>query len=512
MSRHLGDGMRDLAEAGAAQREGLTASPAVAHAVRRRRLLRGTLWGAGAALCLGTVGAAAASSLVEVMAAEHAAEPAPTLSVTDTVVDHATVSFEDSTGPAWRMPVDLSGPVECGRPLPEPTTTVGEFAAAFDLPQSGTVANSGSAETPRATIEVTYGGSEDLPTVSEPVTALFARDGVVVGHSMGSQELGLSTWHEGGSSRHTWDSSSWVVACPDGDEPGTISEEMLAPGEYEVVWTMQVHASQGANAQMALLEEGYTVPHSSMADIYREGSYDCQDVATYDGEIPLTCEPGALFGTEIDLEAGTVTFPYRASAYVRDVDATFVSQSRTLTLDIAPGMDWWTQLEEEHPFYQPGTPLECRDEVRWGGDGVVLGWEMAADQLSDGARSTATAWTWTADWSERTLHLPESTRIWLTTTKEVMHDVGDGGQVGTSVDVVTGWADVTMPASVEMVRYDGPADLEITIDEVAWCDGRPPAAEFPLQGLIIDPHQETDGSGATRDVLGPIVVWHGSGW
>ncbi|WP_203653263.1 hypothetical protein [Demequina activiva] len=319
----------------------------------------------------------------------------------------------------------------------------------------------------------------------------------------------MRTWHPGGSVRHTWDSHSWAAACPvDGD----IADHALESGEYQVAWTLRVHASQEANAQVALANEGYSVPHSSTLELFREGSYDCMQMMSYDSAVPLTCDPGALFGTEIDLEAGTVTFPYRASAYERDVDATFVSQPQTMTLEGDTGMDWWTQFEESHPPYEPGTPLACGDQIRASSDGVMLAWDVTWDQLVSGSVVAGSAWRWMPDWSTVSVSFPESTRIWLLTSEDVFYEMEDGSQVGTSVDTIAGWVDVDLPAQIEMVRYDGPTELDIALGAVEWCGGSPPARERPPYGVIVDPHQESDGSGTAREVVEAMQVWSDQPW
>ncbi|GIG53838.1 hypothetical protein [Demequina activiva] len=167
MTGDLGNGLRDLAHEGARAREGLEAAPSTAAAVRRRRSVRGGLWAAGAVAGLGLVGAAAAPSVMDAFASDAAPEPAPTLSVTDTVVDHATVAFEDSTGEDWLAPTEVTGAEACGGPLPGPEASSGEFAATFALPDRDTIALDASEQLSVATVEVAYGGSEDLPAISD---------------------------------------------------------------------------------------------------------------------------------------------------------------------------------------------------------------------------------------------------------------------------------------------------------------------------------------------------------
>ena len=503
MTGDLGEELRRLADSGAERRAELQASGDVVRAVRRRRAVRGGLVAAGAAAGLGLVGAAAAPSVLAAM--EPEAEPAPTLSVTDTVVDHATVAFEDAMGPDGLVVLEDGGPAACGGPLPDPVAISGDFSATFTPPHADVLNPDGYSGSSVVKVEVTYTGASDLPAISDPVLALFARDGVVVGYSTSYHEVGLTTWTTGGTTGHTWDSIAWASACG-GDE------EWLAPGEYEVAWSMRVHASQEENAQMDLAAEGYAVPPAGALEIYAEGSYDCQEALSWGSQVPLTCAPDALFGTEIDGEAGTITFPYSARAYDRDVEATFVSEPRTMTVGSTPGLEWWADFDEAHPLYQPGTAVACGDVLRPASEEDTFRWDVRWDQITAGESHPAVAWRWTQDWSQRTIELPASTRLWLLTNDDVVFEQEDRSQVQTSVPVVAGWAEVTLPSSIQMTRYDGPTEFEVAIDTVEWCDAGRPASGVRPEGVIVDPYVMTDASGTPREVTDPIMVWSDTQW
>lgn len=498
MTGDLGDALRSLAQRRGDHLAPVTPPADVRRSIGRRRRLRTGVMAVATVAVLGVVGAASVPAVLDTVAAPSV--PDPTLSVTERVVAMATVPFDQATSINDSVMDDAVA--WCGQSLPAPSSAGDEFTATFDARESDTPPSVGIMN-----VRLDYAGAENLHATLSPLVALFAREGVVVGFSVGYEEPGLVTFNAGGGMSRRWANEGiWNAQCP---EDGHYPERGLPAGDYETVWTIGVLASEVANAQAELWREGYVIPTAEELEIFREGSYDCRARLSWSEQIPITCDPTALGDTVIDLEAGTVTFPYRADAYDRDVDVRLTSEPATVTLGDEFSDNWWIEYEETNPEYVPGTPLACGDQFRTGYGGVQLALETDLTGLERGAVVDIEAWSVDQDWSELSLELPTGPRAWILESMEVVLEQ-DNGTVATSVDRVVGWLDLSLPGQLDLVRYDGPRVFEAEVLDVGWCDGQPHPDQV-TGAAIIDPYTVTDADG-TRAIDQPVVVSRWSSW
>lgn len=483
--------LHELNDSHRAHHSHATPNPALRREIARARRTRAALWGTGAAV---SVAALAAAVLPSVLAGEEA----PARDVVDAatfeppVYAQATVRFDQATD--WLDDPESTGPPQCGAPLPQSLAARDGFSADHEIPDQVTMQRDVYTESVTASVSIRYGRYDEFPVVVDPMTGLVAQDGVVVGWLPPSAQRGVNIFVRGYPSTQTWDGLGGIaIACRDSaSEPLT----QLEPGDYEVAWMTRVHASESANAQADLAQQGFAVPPSSVLSAYREGSYECGRLEGWTGTVPITCDPGAVPGTEVDLDAGTVTFPYDEDALGREVDVTFMSQAVPLTLEAAPD-DPLEVIENQNPPHVPGEPMVCG--AQYGGlDGSDLLVSMVEpfDRLEYGATAQVEAWVQGFDWTQATVTLPTEATLWITQREQRRAALNDGGSYGYTLHVVVGRASVTLPAELEIDRYTGPTPFSIEVGAVEWCEGPPQVSAAALTHSVLAPHTiDVDGGG-----------------
>ncbi|WP_297082186.1 hypothetical protein [uncultured Demequina sp.] len=479
--------------------------PEVARTITRRHRARRAWWGGGAAALVALVGAAAWPSVLGALptASAPSPSPSPVLSITERVVDEITMPFPSIDADEFSPWAYTASPLECGQPLPDPVSVDDDFSVDWELPDAVEISlnNYSGTGVAEARATVSYGGAGDVPATTQPLTALFVDDGVVVGWSPGSYEPRFQTYASGTPWTATWESWGMALACADAGE----DLQPLPEGDYWVGFAVQVSASRSHNATQDLLQQGYLVPPAEYLNGYQEGSYECEQTLQWGSPVPITCDPDTLHGVTIDIDAGELTFPYRSSAYVRDVDATFISD--TVPAKVETGEDPFQEFRDSLPAYQPPAEMQCEDVYS----------ELTTDRLLLEAERTRTtyavdnvidtrAWVYEAQWSEATISLPPTARMWITAEEEVSTGEGEAGVVyGFTGYRTVGWAEVALPSTVAISRFDGPAPLTLTVQDVTWCDGEPSGQV--LSPVLVAPLTITI-DGETIEAEG-VAIWSG---
>ena len=480
----LGPELRAMRERLRAQHAQEAPDPALRREITRTRRTRTALWNASAAVA---VIAVAASALPSVLArdepAQVAAEELPT--VDPPVYVDATVGFDQAAD--WLDDPASTGPPQCGSPMPQSLAARDGFSAEHEIPASVTMERDTYRAVVTASVTIRYGRYDEFPVIVDPMAGLVAKDGVVVGWLPPSAQRGVHIFVRGYPSTQTWDGLGGIaIACRESsDQPAT----QLEPGEYEVAWMTRVHSSETANAKADLAQRGFAVPPTAVLDAYREGSYECERLEGWSGTVPITCDPGAVPGTVVDLDAGEVTFPFDQDALGREVNVTLVSQTVPLTL--APGpSDPRDVIESQNPAHAPGEPMQCGDQYgNLDGSDLRLSLTVPFDDLEFGSSTEVEAWVQGFDWSQATVTLPESAPLWITRREQRRAALNDGGSYGYTLHEVVGRADVALPEQVEIDRYEGPTPVTIDVGDVAWCDGPPPVSAAALTYSILAPHR-----------------------
>ncbi|WP_297082184.1 hypothetical protein [uncultured Demequina sp.] len=490
--------MRDIGEALRAleddYRDEATADvppTAVGREIARRRRGRASLWAGGIAACTGLVLAAAVPTIVDAVRPPPSPVPDAMPTAVPQLYEEATVAFTDAT---WSENPLATGPPQCGHALPDQLSARDGLSATHDVPDAVRIDGVGYLTGVAASVTVRYGRFDELPAVMGPLVGLVAADGVVVGWLPPTSSRGLSVFAGAQPFTLTWNGLGGTpVACRDaaGD-----ALERLGPGEYEVAWASQVVASEDDNARADLALRGWAIPPAELVIAYREGSYECGRALAWTGTRPLTCDPGAVPGTRIDLESGTVTFPYDPGALGREIDVTFVSPAVPLTIDGGPA-DPLAIIERENPPHVAGEPMQCGAE--YGGlasSDLLLQLGMPFEQLEFGQPATVDAWARGIAWTEATVDLQTDARLWITQPVQRRAALNDGGSYAYVLHRVVGSASITVPEQFVIDRYSGPLSVEMVIGEVEWCDGPPEVSAATLTYSLHTPHTVTTGAGS----------------
>lgn len=460
--------------------------------VARARTVRIGSTAGVAALALAGIGVAGAGFTGLGEAPEPSPSPSVDLSIDGGSVAYATVPFpEEQEGLAGPSVLEL-----CGEPAPTTDAADEDFTAMFETPASLELSNMGEmmadlAEPPIATL--TYSGSEPVPLFADHPQAVFVRDGVVVGIAWPNGEVSVTTLEQGGSISRAWQWTGVAQSCdPDAEFAA------LEAGDYEMMLVMRAHNDEQSAAVHGLRMQYFTLPARSEVAALSEGAYECGDDYMWGGAAPITCNPNALPGVEIDEEAGTVTIPYDSSYYSKDVDLTWVSAPMSVTLE-GDTRNYPAELDEL-PAYERGTVPACGDIYASINSGNLSGtWTEQSAELRDAApgdRLEATFWFYGGMWSSATMDIPTDPRLWVMREEDVEIETGDDNAYWYVMQEVVGWVDTESASggsTFEISRYDGPEPWELTVTDVQWCDGVDPQADLDsprfemLPGMIAEP-------------------------
>lgn len=485
--------LRDAIEADARAHLGAEALPGTRRAIARRRRAAAAGYGAGSALAVG--GLAVGGVL---LAAREVPPPASAASTSPTPTSEAPLAYTT---------IDLTGEDEilsgtsvereyCGKPVPEPRSADGDFAATFDMIAEGPLEQVDSAPTGTvATASVTAALDDKLPAFISDLEGLVVQDGTVVGVLPGNGMRGWRMFADGGEVSASLDWWGFVVSCDDE------SDGRLEGGDYELVLSMAVTASEREAALNAVERAGLQLAGGEMVDVLTPGSWECERYSDDTGPSFLNCDVTALPGTSIDREAGTITIPYEASTFQREVDARMYSEPIPVTItDYVDG--YAQQRAEAGPTLTGGEVPACGSSYGWieGGE-VALDTRTSLGTLEAGDTLEAGVWVAGTAWTEASVSLPSTPRAWLFEG----HDVPLDDTSSLWALRVVGWLDLEAQdgPDVDLTRYDGPQPWPLTVTDVTWCEGvDSPSVE---QAAILAEHTVVDDAG-TRTSTDPISL------
>ncbi|GIG53841.1 hypothetical protein [Demequina activiva] len=493
----LGPELRALREGLRSEHAASTPPPSLRRDIARSRRTRAGLWSAAAAVGIVAIAASALPALL----AQDEPDPAATAAlpaIDPPVYVDATVSFDEATD--WLDDPASAGPPQCGTPMPQSLAARDGFSATHEIPTAVTMQRDAYRTIVEASVTIRYGRYDEFPVIVDPMTGLVGRDGLVVGWLPPSAQRGVNIFVRGYPSTQTWDGLGGIaIACRQSpDQPAT----QLEPGDYEVAWMTRVHSSETANAKADLAQRGFAIPPTAVLAAYREGSYECERLQGWSGTVPITCDPGAVPGTEIDLDAGRVTFPYDEDALGREVDVTLVSQTVPLTIAPAPS-DPRDVIEAQNPPHEPGEPMQCGDSYgALDGSDLRLSLTVPFDDLEFGSTTEVEAWVQGFDWTQAAVTLPATAPLWITQREQRRAALNDGGSYGYTLHEVVGRVEVTLPERIAIDRYEGPTSVTIDVSAVQWCDGPPSVSAAALTYSILAPHTvELDDEARTFELV-----------
>lgn len=492
--------LRDAIEADARAHLGAEALPGTRRTIARRRRATAAGYGAGSLLAVGglAVGGVLLASR-EDPAPASSVSPTPSPSPTgEAPLAYTTIDLTDEAGVLTGSPVENE---MCGQPAPEPASQDGEFSADFTFVGDSTL-DQGQASTrqgalARATLEASLDGK--LPAFTSDLEGLIVRDGVVVGFLPGGGTGGwtmFSDGHEQNASLEWWGSA---IPCD------RETDERLAGGDYELMLTIGVTASEREAALMEVQNARLQLLGGELVEVLEPGAYECDRYQDSQSPGILNCDVTALPGTSIDREAGTITIPYQASLYVRDVDARMYSEPIPITLtDFVD--DYEEARHEAGEELTAGAVPACGQSYGWvAGGEVALESRTSMGILDAGDTVASHVWVNGTSWREASVELPVTPRAWLLEGYDVPLD--DGSSIWALR--VVGWMALAAQKGpdVDVTRGDGPQPWPLDVTEVSWCEGvdRPTVD----QAVILAEHSVTDESG-TRTSSDPIIV--GTRW
>ncbi|WP_084104717.1 hypothetical protein [Demequina sp. NBRC 110056] len=477
--------------------------------VRRNRARRGALWAGGAAVAVALLSIAALPGPSSAPpAAADASDPIPDVLPTTEPVQWELATVRFGAGEDWLDDPLLEGPPQCGQPLPASMSARDGFRAEHEVPDQVIVRAGGYGSPAQASTTIRYGRYDEFPVVVDPLVGLVAQDGIVVGWLTPSARRGVTTFADAYPSTQHWVGlATLALACGGTADPGPGAAmgplARLEAGDYEVAWMTRVHATEEANARADLAGRGFAVPPTSLLTAYREGSYEC-DLAREQprASLPLTCDPDAVPGTTVDLEGGTVTFPYRAESFGRAVDVTFVTEPVAMTIyDVAPNPR--VRIERQNPPHVAGEPMECG--ATYGGlneSAVRLSWSEPTDSIAFGSRELVDVWVAGRDWSAAAVLVPDGGTLWLTERIDRRAALDDGGSYGYTLHEVVGSAPIAVEPRIEIDRYVGPTTVTVSLGDIEWCERPSPVPTASLTFSLVAPHTVVTGSGVeTYEVL-----------
>lgn len=496
------DSLRASIEADARSHLGVQALPGTRRTIGRRRAVATVGYGAGSALAVGAVAVAAASLVGQDEPAPASAPLTSTSPTVEATVAYATVDLsEPRVGQAWD-----GRSFHCGTPAPVPTSEAYGFTAHFEYHGDGVISQGDLDEAHEHTVTATVRSTldEELPAHLHEPQALFVQDGVVVGAAPSAV---TREWHQ---TSKDWDATRFAHFAGIYDSCGEYERPTPLPGgEYQMYIVSKVTASEVEAAIAAAVAANVTLPPAETLPIYRPGSYDCE--RPYNGEgmgKPLSCDVSAMPGASIDFDSAIAQIPYESTAYKRDLDVTLVSAPITVHIDDyeAPHADQRDQRDQRgEPFTAESTPM-CGAEYSYahGSELMAFTGQSLAD-LVPGNTLDLGLWLSSPAWTEITVDMPATARVWLMDGQLVALE----GEVGSaSVNRVAGWMDIAVrdAGALTIDRYDGPLRWSARVTDVAWCDGEQP--ESIREGWLLAPFSLTDDAG-TRDRTGPVQIMSG---
>lgn len=494
---NFADSLRASIEADARFHLGAQALPGTRRTIGRRRAAATVGYGAGSALAVGAVAVAAAtlagreeptpaSSLLPMSTPEVAVQP---------TTSYATVDLTDPVIANRQHATDAL----CGAPAPIPTSSSQGISAEFDIITDGLFTHQTSGEDLHDIGTVVLSGhvEDKLPAYVHQPQAVFVQDGVVVG--MGTYDQSVS--------RHmlsnTWEGTYplFLYGLPETCGQDEISTPLTA-GEYDMYVVSRVTASEVEAAVEAAQSSGVRLPPADLLSVYRPGSYECESL--YVGQ-PLSCDESALPGASIDFEAQTATIPYQTDLFTRELDVTLVSEPITVRVEVDVDPPATQSDVRGEPFTAESAPMCGAQYSHAHGTQLMAFTGQSLADLVPGNTLGLGMWLASPAWTEVTVDMPATARVWLMKEQLVPLE-GDVGSA--SLSQVAGWMDIAVRDAGELTidRYDGPQRWSARVTDMSWCADQQP--ESIRAGWFVATHSLTDDAG-TRDRTGTVQIVSG---
>ncbi len=414
--------------------------------------------------------------------------------------------------------------VSCGAPAPKPRHTSGSFSLseqAWDVTTEGTngvISSGGTALFDGdARANVTYSARiassdpEPTPLLVSPVAFVYVQDGVVVGWA---------------GSRFDFGSSAFVTAMPDsaraltGPVPpadtscvgGAPVAGSVPAGEYQVYPVVRLLASPELAAEAWLFWHGFTVPDMARDASGTPDSWDCRHPQSYDSRKVTTalCATEPIAGVSINRDAESISVPYTATYFAKNVDNTLVGDPTVVTLKAVPVPSGLTETPASASDLRCGALVANLPGDSWGPaattpieQSVVESFGAAEASNEEGLRLAILP----ATPGVTRVTYPEPLRTWI-------YGWNTGAQYSDSRVTILGTATATVAsgAPIPLDRVAGPSVTTVTLTDVRWCDGPDgPADPASIRGLTVTAgpaEQILDRSSATSALVRGLV-WAG---
>ncbi|MFV0633379.1 hypothetical protein [Demequina sp.] len=481
----LSDAIKALGTSRARDRIGAQARPEVMGRIRGRRRRAGMAYG-------GVTAVAAVALTVTGLAMAPAPTPAPTASPTpvpslSSALEYATIDLTSEL--AQSDALQLPSSYGCGKPVPAPDVDGAPVDGAFTVTYDGAaLASQGLTGGVEGTLDIS--SSFDGPTrvwTTAP-SAMLVRDGVVVGRAFGGtpREDTVVDIGWGPTLQYVW--PGYAYGC--GEDESWIP---LEAGQYDLVLVARIDSTMQLAAIETLEQHSIVLLPPEMQDYYQPGSWECERMATSDMYLPISCGVARIPGASLDLAAGTATIPFEPSGFEADFSATFVSEPVTVTVAAPEVVEEEAVEPDPYPAVVEGTVPVCGQPYSY--------FETSEVAVTDGNTMTPGEgkislglWLDRMEWDTATIDVAASGELWLLTSAEIPQE--DGSSVWTTE--LAGVASITVPGdrSVDLVRFDGPASIDLEVGPTQWCEGYTSAhvteAYYAIHHTLTDEHGSRD--------------------
>ncbi len=413
----------------------------------------------------------------------------------------------------------------CGARAPKPRDTSGAFALteqAWDVTtdEGNMVIYSGGETAPfdgDVQANVTYSARitdsdpEPTPLQISPVAMVYVQDGVVVGWGGSHFDFGSASFltvTPGFAPTLT----SWVYPADTSCVDGAPVAGPLPAGEYQVYPVVRLLASPELAAEAWLFRRGFTVPDKVSSASDTPGSWDCRHAQSYDsGQVTTAlCAAGPIAGVSINRDAESISVPYTATYFAKNVDETLIGDPTVVTLKNVPTPNGLAESPVSPSDLRCGARLADLPWDSWGGastnpidQSVVESFGAAEASSEEGLRLAILPST--PDVTQ--VSYPEPLRVWIYGwDTDAQHSDIRVNILGTATATVAGGAPIPLD------RVAGPSVAPVTLTNVQWCDGPDgPADATSIRGLTVTAGPATqiiDRSPATSALVGGLI-WAG---
>lgn len=440
-------------------------------AIRRRVGLRWTGLAAVIAM-VGGLGAFAIRGATGDTANEDLAMPSLARTPTPGI---AIATFPFEGGPEFETASSAYG---CGDSAPTPQPQDHDLSLTVaDLADETTLANTYWSDVLAVRARITQTTDANLGVVSTSgIDYLVVKDGIVVGILSGDGPVLklFPSGHAGPVALARW------TRCPGDPSAAGLGVE---PGNYEVVAVARVFSTPESVAlaqALGLISSPWLLSPAGIASqpgaLYLPGSYDCgAAIARQQPARPCLADynPEAVVHTE----SKTVSLIYRTGDLVDQFITVLISEP--LTVKLAPEDTGGSQsgtygdalghFEKLEDFTCGASAAETRlESAGTASINLTLGTDRV-DPLTRGGTFEGTVMTTGVVDGSRVALLPDARVVYFENARLSVST--PDGPTKVSVNVVAGWAPVTVHGAVTVDRYTGPQQANFTTGPATLCPG-----------------------------------------